>query len=508
VSTTETDSEPTISIGRRRLIACAMTTAAAIQGMDTFATAVALPEIRGNMSATLDEAAWVLTSFLVASAIFTPLFAWLSKRFGQRRLLILITTAFLVCTLLVAQANTLGELVFYRFMQGVTAAGMGPLSHQVMLGVYPRSQYGTAISWLTAGRMSGVMIGPLIGGILTEYLSWRWIYLSNIPLCILGLYLIIRFVPEAKAKDPPKFDFFGFIALSVAIGALQLFLDRGERLEWFDSAEIVIWAGLFIAALYLFVVHVTTQRNTYVNPQIFLQRDFLIGFFFIIILSIMIMGFAGLLPSVLQNHMDYPVSTAGILIMPRGIGTLIATMIAGPLMMRIHPRPIIIVGILCMAVSTWQMSEFTREVDAWTIGLIVTLQGAGFGFFSVAVTSMAFQTLTPLLRPDGTSMLSLARRIGSSVGVSILVSQLVRSTQENRSALMEHISPYNELLRGAPIREHWDINTLRGLGSLQREIEQQAEFMAYLHDFRLMTVLILLLLPLVFLMRGQPPPEK
>lgn len=485
-----------------------MTTTAAIQGMDTFATAVALPEIRGNMSATLDEAAWILTAFLVASAIFTPLFAWLSRRFGQRRLLIMITVAFLGCTLLVAQSKTLEEIVFYRFLQGVAAAGMGPLSHQVMLGVYPRSEYGSAVSWLTAGRMSGVMLGPLIGGILTEYLSWRWVYLSNIPLCILSLVLIIQFVPEAKSKDPPKFDFFGFIALSVAIGSLQLMLDRGERLEWFQSTEIVVWTGLFIASLYLFVVHVTTQRNTYVNPQIFASRDFVIGFFFIIILSIMIMGFAGLLPSVLQNHMNYPVSTSGMLIMPRGIGTLIATMIAGPLMMRIHPRPIIIVGILCMAVSTWQMSEFTREVDTWTIGLTVTLQGAGFGFFSVAVTSMVFQTLTPLLRPDGTSMLSLARRIGSSMGISILVSQLVRNTQENRSTLMEHVSPFNELLRGAPIREHWDINTLRGLESLQREIELQAEFMAYLHDFRLMAVLILLLLPLVFLMRGQPPPKK
>ena len=481
-----------------------MTSAAAMQGMDTFATAVALPEIRGVFSATLDEAAWILTSFLVAAAIFTPLFAWLSRRYGSRNLMIITISAFLATTLLVAQSDSLAELVVYRFLQGVAAAGMGPLSHQVMFASYPKEQHGAAIGWLTAGRMSGVMIGPLIGGILTEYLSWRWVYLSNIPLCLVGLYLVIRFLPATRSKEWPRFDFFGFLALSVAIAALQLMLDRGERQLWFESVEIVIWAGLCAGALYLFVIHVTTSRHAYIDPKLFRNRDFLIGIFFIFVLAIMVIGLAGLLPSLLQNHMDYPVSTSGVLIAPRGVGTLFASMIAGWLLSRIQPRPIVIVGIMCMAYSTWLMSEFTRDVDAWTIGAIVTLQGAGFGFFSVAVTTMAFQTLSPSLRPDGTSIISLSRRIGSSVGVSFLVSQLVRNTQANRSALMEHVTPYNELLRDRPNLEHWDIETMSGLVSLQREVERQAEFIAYLQDFRLLTVMILLLLPLVFLMRGRP----
>ena len=238
--------------------------------------------------------------------------------------------------------------------------------------------------------------------------------------------------------------------------------------------------------------------------QTVVERVMLIGVFFIFILAIMVIGFAGLLPSILQNHMNYPVSTAGLLVAPRGVGTLIASVIAGTILARIQPRPVVVLGILCMAASTWMMAQFTRDVDAWTIAFIITLQGAGFGFFSVAVTAMAFQSIDSALRPDATSMLSLGRRIGSSVGVSVLVSQLVRKTQENRGALMENISIYNERLRHLTLPDQWDTGTVSGLVSLEREVNRQAEFLAYLYDFNLMTVLILLLLPLVFLVRKRP----
>jgi DHA2 family multidrug resistance protein len=507
VSTAAAIADEPIAPGRRRLIALAMTTAAAMQGMDTFSTAVALPEIRGVMSATADEAAWVLTSFLVASAIFTPLFAWMSRRFGRRRLLIWMIAGFLVCTILVAQSTTLHELVMYRFLQGITAAGMGPLSNQVMLATYPKELHGAAFSWLTTGRMSGVMIGPLIGGVLTEYLSWHWIYLSNIPLALFGLWLVIRYVPEAKELSAPRFDFFGFILLSGAIGTLQLMLDRGERQGWFESTEIIIWAALCIVTLYMFVMHVLMERNAYIDPRIFTNRDFVIGMLFIFVLSIMIVGFASLLPPILQRHMGYPISTSGVLMMPRGIGTMIASIIAGPILMRTQPRPLVFVGIFLMASSTWAMSMFTRDVDAMTIALTVGVQGAGFGFFSVSVTAMAFQTLSPILRPDGTSFISLSRRLGSSVGVSILISQFVRNTQDNRAGLIEHISPYNALLEQGVLPEQWDTGTLDGLSRLAREVERQAEFLAYLQDFQMMAILIVLMVPLVFLLRGSSGDE-
>jgi len=504
VSTSALPADDPITPGRRRLIAFAMTTAAAMQGMDTFSTAVALPEIRGVMSATADEAAWVLTSFLVAAAIFTPLFAWMSRRFGRRRLLLCMIFGFLVSTILVAQSTSLAEIVAYRFLQGVAAAGMGPLSNQVMLATYPKELHGAAFSWLTTGRMSGVMLGPLIGGVLTEYLSWHWVYLSNVPLAALGLWLVWRYVPEATERSAPRFDFFGFIALSVAIGTLQLMLDRGERQGWFESPEILVWAALCIVALYLFLVHVLTVRNAYIDPRIFANRDFFIGMLFIFVLSIILVGFASLLPPILQRHMNYPISTSGLLMMPRGIGTMVASVIAGPLLIRMQPRPLVFIGIAFMAGSTWGMSQFTRDVDATTIALMVGLQGMGFGFFSVSVTSMAFQTLSPGLRPDGTSLISLARRLGSSVGVSLLISQFLRNTQDNRAGLIEHISPYNTLLDRSLLPEQWDTGTLSGLSALAREVQRQAEFLAYLQDFQIMAILIVLLVPLVFLLRSRP----
>jgi DHA2 family multidrug resistance protein len=504
VSTATALAEEPITPGRRRLIALAMTTAAAMLGMDTFSTAVALPEIRGVMSATADEAAWVLTSFLVAAAIFTPLFAWMSRRYGRRRLLIWMISAFLVCTVLVAQSTTLAELVFYRFLQGIAAAGMGPLSNQVMLATYPKEMHGAAFSWLTTGRMSGVMIGPLIGGVLTEYLSWHWVYLSNIPLALFGLWLVVRYVPESTERTAPRFDFFGFILLSVTIGALQLMLDRGERQGWFESSEIIVWAALCIVALYMFATHVLTQPDAYIDPRIFANRDFTIGMLFIFVLSIMIVGFASLLPPILQTHMNYPISTSGVLMMPRGIGTMAASVIAGPLLMRMQPRPLVFLGIFLMATSTWAMSLFTRDVDAATIALTVGVQGAGFGFFSVSVTTMAFQTLSPMLRPDGSSFISLSRRLGSSVGVSILVSQFVRNTQDNRAGMIEHISPYNALLQQGLLPEQWDTETLTGLTRLAREVQREAEFLAYLQDFQMMAILIVLMVPLVFFLRGRP----
>jgi DHA2 family multidrug resistance protein len=239
-----------------------------------------------------------------------------------------------------------------------------------------------------------------------------------------------------------------------------------------------------------------------VDPRVFKDRDFLIGMLFIFVLSIMIVGFASLLPPILQRHMNYPISTSGVLMMPRGIGTMIASIIAGPLLMRMQPRPLVFLGIFLMASSTWAMSQFTRDVDAFTIGLTVGVQGTGFGFFSVSVTAMAFQTLSPALLPDGTSMISLSRRLGSSVGVSLLVSQLVRNTQDNRAGLLEHISPYNALLQhGLP--DQWDTGTVDGLSRLAREVQREAEFLAYLQDFQTMAILIVLMVPVVFFLRGR-----
>lgn len=496
------DTEAPLAPRDRIAVALGILPAGMMTGMDTFAVSVALPRMQGALSATLTEISWILTAYLVASAIFTPLYAWLSRRIGRKHLFMTIIVGFSVTALLIAQSDSLTEIVFFRFMQGFFGAGFNPLLMQTVLATFPREHQGTAFGWLTTGRMSGIIVGPILGGLLTEYFSWRLVFLANIPLGILALVLISRYVPSSLAQTKRSFDLFGFIFLSICIGAFQLMLDWGDKLDWFDSGEIVLLAAAALVAFYVFSIHLATGRNTYLNPRVLKNREFLIGLLFGFLLNFMVFGYAGLIPPILQNHMGYPVLTTGIVMMPRGVGTMVSSLLAGAILIRYPPKPVIGAGVVLIAMSTALMSTFTPDVEIMMVVLAVFIQGLGFGFLSVALMTVAFQSMPPSMRPDGTSILSLARRLGSSIGVSVLVAQLTHSTRDARSVLVENISLYNDRLRHLPMPDHWNIDNLEGLQSLQRIVDRQAEFIAYLHDFRLMTILMLMLLPLVFLIRN------
>lgn len=502
---TAATSEPTLSPGDRIAVALGILPAGMMTGMDTFAVSVALPRMQGVMSATLTEISWILTSYLVASAIFTPLYGWLSQRIGRRNLFLFIIVGFTLCAILIGQSDSLLEIVVFRFIQGFFGAGFNPLLMQTVLATFPREQQGTAFGWLTTGRMSGIIVGPILGGFLTEFYSWRWVFLANVPLGILALVLIVRYVPAGMSTTKKKFDFFGFLVLSICIGAFQLMLDQGQRLDWFDSPFIIAMGAMALVTFYVFGVHVLTTRNAYLNPNVFRNREFVVGLLIGFLLNFMVFGYAGLIPPILQDHMGYPVLTTGLVMMPRGIGTMVSSLIAGFLLFHFQPKPVVAVGMCLIAFSTWMLSQFTPEVDAVTVMVAVFIQGAGFGFLSVSIMTLAFQSMPTSMRPDGTSVLSLFRRLGSSIGVSVLVAQLARSTQSARSMLSENISVYNDRIRDYPLPENWSLEQLNGVISLNRMIDKQAEFIAYLHDFRLMTVLMLMLMPLVLILRS---PEK
>jgi DHA2 family multidrug resistance protein len=491
-----------LSPGERIAIMVGILPASMMPGMDTFAVAVALPRMQGVFSTTPTEISWVLTAYLVAAAIFTPLYGWLSLRFNRRNLFVLIICGYASCSILIAQADSLQEIVLFRFVQGFFGAGFNPLLMQTVLATFPREQQGTAFAWFTTGRMSGTVVGPLLGGLLTEFFSWRLVFLVNVPLAALALVLVTRYVPGGHAGSAKRFDFFGFLLLSVGIGALQLFLDQGQRLDWLDSNVIVMLAVLGLVAFYLFGVHVLTTQNAYVNPNVLRNREFVIGLIFGFLLNFMIFGYAGLIPPILQNHMGYPILTTGIVMLPRGIGTILASLLAGAMLLRYPPRPVAALGIVLIALSTWMMSRFTADVDIGSVMLAVTTQGAGFGFLSVAIMTLSFQSLPASLRAEGTSVLSLVRRMGSSIGVSVLITQLARTTQSARAGLTEGVSLYDERFRNLALPQSWDVSTIEGLLRLNSLIDKQAEFIAYLHDFRLMTVLMLCLLPLLMLMRS------
>ena len=259
-----------------------------ITGMDTFAVGVALPRMQGVLSATLLEISWILTAFLVAATVFTPMYGWLARRVGRRKLFLIIIIGFCSCAGLIAQSDSLEEIIFFRFCQGFFGAGFNPLLMQIVLATFPVSQQGIAFGWLTTGRMSGIIVGPLLGGIMTEYFSWRFVFLTNIPLGMLAAYLVYLYVPRGYPENTKKFDLFGFLILGIAILALQYALDQGQTLGWFDSIEIIGATLLSAGALYLFVGHIFLSRNPFLNPRVFANREFLIGLLFGFLLNFMV----------------------------------------------------------------------------------------------------------------------------------------------------------------------------------------------------------------------------
>ena len=495
------DEEGGLPPRQRILVALAILPAGSMQGMDTFATGVAIPRMMGSFSVTLVEISWVLTSYLVASAMFTPFYAWLSRKLGCKNLFIAVTAGFIAVSIMVSQSSTLMEVVFFRFLQGAFGAGFNPLTIQIILAAFPRSRHGIAFGWLQMGRNSSIVIGPIVGGILTEYFDWRVIYLINVPIGLLGLFLILRILPKDKKQEPKAFDFFGFVVLSIALCATQLLLSQGGKLDWFNSQIIIIYAFFAAAFSYVFVFHAVTSRQPYLNLRVFKNREFLIGMILVVFTQFMIYGYVGLLPPILQDQLGLPVIEAGIIIAYRGIGSMCASFIAGMLVMRYSPKYLIFVGLCGIAFSTWSLSQLSPDVHTVPIIIAIFLQGFGLGFVKTPILAITFSTLSSSLRPDGTSILSTAQRIASGIGISVLIALLVRSTQSARSTLSQNVSEYNERFQHFILPEKWNMDSLSGMMALDRLIDKQAEFMAYIIDFQLMTIVTLMMLPLLFFIR-------
>lgn len=483
------------------MITAAVTIAVSMQAMDTHVASVALPTIRGAMSATPDEVSWILTASLISIAVGTPPIAWLSRRYGRRRLFLIVIGGFILNSMFVGMSTSLAQMVFFRALQGLCAAGLAPLAQQILLDVYPPEKHGVAMGWFTLGVMFGLVIGPTLGGVIVEYYNWRWVFLINVPVAMLAFFLILVFVPEGEKDTERHFDFFGFCALSIAIAGGQLVLDRGEQLDWLESTEIIVEIGIVAAALYVFVVHVLTTDQPFVNPALFRNPNFLVGLALVFTLGIAIYGYVGFFPSMLQTQMNYPALTTGFVLAPRGFATAACSVLAGWMLTRLQPRTVILIGIAGMVYSTWEMTRFTPEVSTVRMILVVSLQGGMMGMVSVCVATATFATLSPEQRAEGVSFFNLLRKMGSSVGVSILVGQLVRNSQTNRSAIAENISPFDERFDLAPMPPGWDMSEVSGLTAIEKTIVQQAEFLAYIQDFWLLTFITLAMVPLALLLR-------
>lgn len=498
--------EPTLKLAgtQRRVVTGSIMVATIMQTLDSTIANVALPHMQGSFSSTQEQTAWILTSYIVAAAIATPATGFLAGRFGRKNLLAGAVIGFTVSSMLCGAATSLEQMVFFRVLQGLSGAAFVPLSQSILLDVYSVEQRASAMAMWGVGVMVGPIVGPALGGYLTDSYSWRWVFYINVPFGIVALAGILLGMPSSALDRLRRFDWFGFACLGLAIGAFQIMLDRGTHLDWFATNEIILEALIAAVALYLFLVHAATARNPFIELRLFRDRNLALGLIIMFIVGMILYATMALLPPFLETLMGFPVMTTGLVLAPRGMGTMVAMLIAGRIANRIDNRLLIAFGLILASFSLWEMAQFNLDVSEWTIIRTGITQGFGIGFIFAPLTTITFATLSIDLRTEGTSFYSLLRNVGSSVGISTGETFITYMTQYNHAEMAARIGPLNPAIRYNTL-PGWDMTSLQGLEMINGEVTRQAATIAYLNDFRLMMYLALIGVPLVFLMRAHPP---
>jgi MFS transporter, DHA2 family, multidrug resistance protein len=477
-----------------------------MQGVDTTITNVALPHMQGSLSASQDQIAWVVTSYIIAAAIMTPLTGWLAGRFGIKYVFLISVIGFTLASALCGAATSLFQLVVYRLLQGICGAALVPLSQAVLFQINPPERHAKAMAVWGMGVILGPIIGPALGGWLTDYYNWRWVFYINLPFGVLAAIGIAAFIHETRHGHREAFDWLGFGALSVAIGSLQMLLDRGELKDWFGSTEIWIEATIAGLAAYVFIVHtVTASDRSFLNRDLLKDRNCMVGTVLMALIGIPLYGTMTLMPLMLQNLMNYPVVTTGLVTAPRGIGTMIAMFVVARLVGRVDIRLIIVTGLILAGLSSWQMTGFSLQMGMGPIIVSGVLQGFGLGFVFTPLSTVTFSTLPRQLLTQGTAIFSLMRNVGGSIGISIVVALLAENTQTVHSRLMENLRPDNPLAHAPFLTAPYSLHTSSGIAALNAEVTRQAAMVAYLDDYKLMMIIVLLAAPLLLLLRNPRP---
>ncbi len=485
-------------VGQRRLITGTLMLASLLQALDSTIANVALPRMQGSLSASQEQLTWVLTSYIVAAAIMTPLSGWLADRYGRKQLFLLSIIGFTITSGLCGLASSLSQIVLFRLMQGVCGAALIPISQAILFDIYPRHLHARAMSIWGMGVVIGPMLGPVLGGYLTDNYSWQWVFFINVPFGILAAVGVLTlFGPSVRQRR--SFDLFGFATLSIAVGALQLMLDRGSQLDWFASREVQIEAVTAAFACYLFVTHSLTSRNPFIRMALFKDRNFVSCNIFMFLIAAIIFASMALLPSMLQGLMGYSVLDAGIVMTPRSMGSLVAMFILPTLSKYFDPRLIIAAGFALAAQSLWSMSHFSLDMSMSPLITTSITQGLGTAITYVPVAAMAFATLPVAWRNEGTAMFNLMRNVGSSVGISLVQVLLVRNIQIQHAVLASHLTPFrvaqSQASLGHPSHAPLSLPALDGM------ITAQATMVAYIDDFRAMFYVVLAIMPLLLLLR-------
>ena len=494
-----------VRLQRMLVTVCAMT-ATIMQALDTTIANVALPYMQGSLSASLDQINWVLTSYIVAAAIMTAPIGWIADRFGRKKLFITCVAGFTVASLLCALAQNIEQMVLFRLLQGMAGAALVPLSQSVLLDAYTVEERGQAMAVWGIGVMLGPIMGPTLGAWLTDNYSWHWVFLINLPIGVITVIGMLLFMTETQKQEQLRFDWFGFLALAVGIGSLQLLLDRGEQVGWFGATEIWIEAIISAIGFYYFFAHSLTTPEPFVRFKLFNDRNFVSGTVFMVVIGVVLFGTMALVTPFMQNLLGFPIQTAGLLLGSRGVGTLLTMMVAPRLMKTVETRYLILCGLLLTGGTLYYMTGFSLDVTQRTIVVTSIVQGIGLGLLFVPITTAAFLTLPSHLRNSGTSILTLVRNIGSSIGISMVIANLTSKTTEMHARLVEQVTPFNNALQMPELAANLNANTEAGRALLDMIVTQQASMIAYLNDFYLLMILTLAMIPLVLIIRAAKSP--
>jgi DHA2 family multidrug resistance protein len=477
---------------------CAMT-ATIMQALDTTIANVALPYMQGTLSASQDQINWVLTSYIVAAAIMTAPVGWIANRFGRKNIFIVCSAGFTFASVLCGLAQDINQMVLFRLLQGVFGAALVPLSQAVMLDSYALHERAKAMSIWGMGVMMGPIMGPSLGAWLTETYSWHWVFFVNLPFGIFTVLGLVIFMDETRKDLNLRFDWFGFSALAIAIGSLQLALDRGEQLDWFESNEIIAEFIIAGVGFYYFLAHSFTTSKPFIQFALFKDKNFVGGCVFMAVMGLVLYSTMALSSPFLQNVIGYPIITAGVLLASRGCGTFVAMMLVGRAMRFVEARTLIICGLSLTAGSLFQMTGWTDQTGVTEIVTVSIVQGFGFGLVFVPLSTVAFLTLPGHLRTDGTSMLTLMRNVASSVGISIVISQLTHGSARVYAVLAEHVTPFNHAMQMPSVRGMIDMSTDAGRAMADAMVKIQAQIIAFSQDYQLVMIFILVSIPLTIM---------
>jgi DHA2 family multidrug resistance protein len=484
---------------RRNMVTICAMTATIMQALDTTIANVALPYMQGSLSASQDQINWVLTSYIVAAAIMTAPVGWIANRFGRKRIFIACSAGFTVASVLCGIAQDINQMVLFRLLQGVFGAALVPLSQAVMLDTYALHERAKAMSIWGMGVMLGPIMGPSLGAWLTETYSWHWVFFVNLPFGIVTVLGLLAFMDETRPNPELRFDWFGFLALAVGIGSMQLALDRGEQLGWLESNEIIIEAIVSVVGFYYFFAHSFTTAKPFIQFAIFKDRNFISGCVFMAVMGLVLYSTMALSSPYLQNVIGYPILTAGLLLATRGSGTFVAMMLVGRFMKYVEARTLIIGGLALMSLSLFFMTGWTDQTGVTEIVAVSIAQGFGLGLVFVPLSTVAFLTLPNHLRTDGTSMLTLLRNVASSIGISIVISQLTEGGRRAYAILSEHINPFNHALQMPDVSRMIDLNSDTGRAMADAMVGLQAQIIAFALDYQMVMIITLCAIPLTIM---------